>query len=93
MHTQKIPHTHAGCIYEYTVEDASVKAAPSLARRTALLQQRVVARAAEMRALALGSKFQKPPGESACALLHVGWGRNWWIFGCAFSVAFSVIAL
>eukprot|EP00983_Pelagomonas_calceolata_P055423 1144142-Pelagomonas_calceolata.AAC.4 len=49
-------------IYEYTIEDVSAKTAPSLIRRTAALQQHVVARAAEMKALALGSKFQKPPG-------------------------------
>lgn len=45
------------------MEDASTKAEPSLARRTAHLQRHVVARAAEMKALALGSKFQAPPGE------------------------------
>jgi len=63
VHTHCRTCTHIlGGMYEYTVEDASAKTAPSLARRTVLLQQHVVARAAEMKALALGSKFCKPLG-------------------------------
>lgn len=54
----------AGGIYEYRVEDASAKAEPTLAKRTAKLAKQVAARAAELRALALGGgRFQPPPSK------------------------------
>ncbi len=46
------------------MEDASAKAEPSLSRRTNKLAKQVAARAAELRALALGvGRFQPPPSQ------------------------------
>jgi hypothetical protein len=57
----------AGGVYEYTLENVSKTAAPSLEKRTAKLAAAVAARAEEMRSRHAGMTFTPPPGEQ-CAV-------------------------
>jgi hypothetical protein len=81
----------SGAIYELRVEDASTKAEPSLARRTALLQRQVAKRAAELRLMSLGGTFQPPPGVYFVCGAQVGsvWGGE----GRAVSARFMILGV